>query len=135
MRRWRPGATGATRRPCAWPATREEHMTDLMPPEWSGPLGTGLFGTAYGLGDGRSLVLVGSPGGVVGGRPAQTWRLIIMNGRARDFAFEEELRTNQALAALTGVQVLDKDRLFTAREKDLGEVVRILKDAARAEAD
>jgi hypothetical protein len=111
-------------------------MTNLTPPEWSGPFATGLFGTAYGLGDGRSLVLVGAPGNVVGSRPDRTWLWVIMKGRAtewtRDFAFEETLRTNEDLAALAAVQVIDGDRLFTAREKDLGKVLRILREAARA---
>src|SRR5207247_801391 len=110
-------------------------MTDLAAPAWSGPIGTGLFGTAYALGDGRSLVLVGSPGSVVGSRPDRTWPWVIMDGRARDFAFEEQLRTNNNLATLTGVQVIEGDRLFTTREKDLGQVFQILKEAARAEAD
>jgi len=57
-----------------------------------------------------------------------------MKGRARDFAFEEELRTNKDLAAVTGVQALDGDRLFTARENDLGRVLRILREAAGAGA-
>ncbi len=108
-------------------------MTDLDTPEWRGPFATGLFGTAYGLGDGRSLVPVGPPGAVVGSGPERTWLWVIMNGRAgswtRDFAFEEQLRTNNDLAALIGVQVIDRDRLFTAEENDLGEVLRILSQA------
>ena len=46
-----------------------------------------------------------------------------MDGRARDFAFEEQLHSNTHLAALTGVQVIEGDRLFTTREKDLGQVM------------
>jgi hypothetical protein len=60
-----------------------------------------------------------------------------MRGRAtewvRDFAFEEALRTSGGLAAVTGVQAIDRDRLFTAQEKDLGKVYRILGEAARAD--
>ena len=36
---------------------------------------------------------------------------------------------------LAAVQVIEGDRLFTTREKDLGQVFQILKEAARAEAD
>jgi hypothetical protein len=113
-------------------------MTDLTQPDWSGPFATGLFGTAYGLGDSRSLMLVGAPENVVGSRPDRTWLWIIMQGRApawaRDFAFEEELRRNKDLAATTGVQVVEGDSLFTAQEKDLGCVLRILRDVASAPA-
>lgn len=113
-------------------------MTDLDTPDWRGPFATGLFGTAYGLGDGRSLVFLGPPGSVVGARPDRTWAWIIMSGQAgswaRDFAFEEQLRARKDLAALTGVQVIDRDRLLTAHEKDLGEVLRILRGVAREQA-
>ena len=107
-------------------------MTDLSSPEWSGPIGTGLFGTAYGLGDGRSLVLVGPPGSAVGTRPDRTWPWIVMRGRARDFSFEETLRTNEKLTAVTDVQVIGGDRLFTTREKDLDKVIQILGETAAA---
>jgi hypothetical protein len=108
-------------------------MSELASPEWTGPLATGLFGTAYSLGEDRALVLVGSPGMVVGSHPDRTWAWIIMKGRTRDFAFEESLGSNDDLAALTGAQVIGGDRLFTAREKDLESVFRILRDAARRE--
>jgi hypothetical protein len=107
-------------------------MTRFTPPEWIGPIGTGLFGTAYAIGDGRSLVLVGSPGAALGSQPDRTWPWIIMRGRVRDFAFEETLRTNDNLTAITSVQVLDSDRLFTTAEKDLGTVLQILMLAAQA---
>ena len=57
-----------------------------------------------------------------------------MKGRAwdwvRDFAFEEQLRTNEDLAATTGEQVIEGDRLFTAQEKDLPDVLRLLREVA-----
>jgi hypothetical protein len=113
-------------------------VTDLNQPEWSGPFATGLFGTAYGLGDGRSLVLIGAPGNAVGSRPDRTWLWVVMKGRplewTRDFAFEEALRTNEDLAAVTGAQAIDGDRLFTAQEKNLGNVFRLLREAALAES-
>ncbi len=134
--RSRPNVTGRSDDPplpspaSEGPASTE--INDLSSPEWSGPIGTGLFGTAYSVGGGRSLVLVGSPVGGVGGLPDRPWPWIIMKGRVRDFAFEETLRTNKELAAATSMQMLDEDRLFTAIEKDLGKVIRIIQDAAWA---
>jgi hypothetical protein len=106
-------------------------MIDLTAPEWSGPIGTGLFGTAYALGDGHSLVLLGAPGNHVGSRPDRAWPWIIMKNRARDFAFEDDLRNIPELAAVTNIQILDKDRLFTASEKDLVRILNLLRGVAQ----
>ncbi len=114
-------------------------MVDLTVPEWSGPFATGLFGTAYPLGNGHSLVLVGAPGTAVGSRPGRTWGWVIMKGRPldwqRDFAFEESLRANKDLTAATGTQTLDGDRVSTLQEKDLEKVLRILREVVRTGAD
>src|SRR5690348_7666492 len=110
-------------------------MTALETPEWRGPFATGLFGTAYALGGGRSLVLVGAPDAVVGARPERKWFWVVMSGRpwswTRDFVFEEQLRADKDLAELAGVQAIDGDRLFTTAERDLGAVLRVVSQAVR----
>jgi hypothetical protein len=103
-------------------------MGTLRLPDWTDPLGTGLWGLGYRLHDTRSLVLLSNGPTAPGGNPDRLWPFILRHDRRRDAPAERSLAGREEFRPLIEHQPLGKEVLLCVREKDLAGLLSLLEE-------
>jgi hypothetical protein len=101
-------------------------MGALRRPDWTEPMGTGLWGLGYRLRDDRSLVLLSNEATLPNDDPDRLWPFIFTHDRRRDKAFEQFIASRANFSPFLEHQSLGKDDLLCAHERDLNELLDLL---------
>jgi urease accessory protein UreE len=101
-------------------------MSMLRRPDWTEPMGTGLWGLGYRLPANLGLVLLSSGTTLPSENPERLWPFILTQDRQRHKAAEHAVAEEKEVGLLLEHQVLGHDDLLCVREKHLDELMRLL---------
>lgn len=101
-------------------------MGILRRPDWTEPMGTGLWGLGYQLRDNRGLVLLSNGATPLSDNPDRLWPFILTEDRQRNRLLEQSIARQESFSPLLEHQRLGKDDILCVREKYLNELLDLL---------
>src|SRR5713101_4034105 len=101
-------------------------MGTLRRPDWTDPMGTGLWGLGYQLPNNRSLVLLSNAATTPGNNPDRLWPFILTEGQDRNALAERSLARQEDFSPFLEQQTVGKEDVLCVREKHLAELLSLL---------
>jgi hypothetical protein len=102
-------------------------MGALRGPDWTEPMGTGFWGLGYRLRDNQNLVLLSNEALLGSDNPDRLWPFILTQARRRDKTFEQFIACQTNVSPLLEHQKLGNDDLLFVHERDLNELLDLLR--------
>jgi hypothetical protein len=104
-------------------------MGMLRKPDWTEPMGTGLWGFGYRLRDKRGLVLLSNETTPRNDDPERLWPFILTEDKQRNREVEQTVARQESFSPLLEHQRLGQDDILCVREKNLNELLDLLEEA------
>jgi hypothetical protein len=101
-------------------------MGTLRRPDWTEPMGTGLWGLGYRLRDNQGFVLLSNDAGLLSEDPDRLWPFILTQDQQRNKLVEQSIARHESFSSLLEHQRLGKDDILCVREKHLNELLDLL---------
>jgi hypothetical protein len=101
-------------------------MSSLKQPDWTEPMGTGLWGLGFKLRLNHYLVLLSSRSTISGENPERLWPFILTQDRQRSIREEESVAKRADLLPLLERQKLGNEEIMCVREKNLNDILSVL---------
>jgi hypothetical protein len=103
-------------------------MGTLRRPDWTEPMGTGLWGLGYRLQDNRGFVLLSNETTFLSDNPDRLWPFILTQDQRRNRRVERSVAREENFSPFLEHQRLGKDDLLCVREKHLNELLELLEN-------
>jgi hypothetical protein len=97
-----------------------------MQPDWTEPMGTGLWGLGFRLHVNHYLVLLSSWPAIPRENPERLWPFILTQDRQRSIREEESVAKRVDLLPLLERQKLGHEEILCVREKNLIDILSLL---------
>jgi hypothetical protein len=111
-------------------------MNPLKQPDWTEPMGTGLWGLGFRLRLNHYLVLLSSRSTISGEDPERLWPFILTQDRQRSIREEETVAKRADVLPLLERQKFGNEEIMCVREKNLNDILSVLgKQPVRNVAD
>ena len=101
-------------------------MGAIRQPDWTEPMGTGLWGLGYRLQDNQELVLLSNEASLSSEDPDRLWPFIITQDRQRNRTIEQSIARHENISSFLEHHELGKDDMLCVRGKHLGNLLDLL---------
>ena len=101
-------------------------MVTLRPPNWTEPMGTGLWGLGYRVREGRGLVLLSNETTLPSDDTDRLWPFILTLDRRRNRLVEQTVAEQEGIGPALEHRALGKDDLLCVRERHLDKPMSFL---------
>jgi hypothetical protein len=101
-------------------------MGTLRRPDWTEPMGTGLWGLGYRLRDNQGFVLLSNEAGLSSEDPDRLWPFILTQDKQRNKLVEQSIAKHENFRRFLEHQRLGKEDILCVREKHLNELLDLL---------
>lgn len=101
-------------------------MGTIRQPDWTEPMGTGLWGLGYRLRDNQGLVLLSNEAGLSSEEPDRLWPFILTQHQQRNRTIEHSIARHENFSPLLEHHPLGMDDMLCVRGKHLCELLDLL---------
>ena len=101
-------------------------MSLLKQPDWTEPMGTGLWGIGFRFRLNQYLVLLSNGAAIPSENPERLWPFILTQDRQRSVREEESVAKRVDLLPLLERQKIGNEEILCVREKNLNNILSLL---------